>query len=59
MIICVFSVCFKELRKHVFAKTVMFVLNEIVNSGEPQSGDWGVMMALGPGMAAEVALLRW
>jgi O-methyltransferase len=22
-------------------------------------GDWGVMIALGPGMAAEVALLRW
>jgi len=24
-----------------------------------QPGDWGVMIALGPGMAAEVALLRW
>jgi len=39
--------------------TVMFVLDEIVRSGEPQSGDWGVMIALGPGMAAELALLRW
>jgi 3,5-dihydroxyphenylacetyl-CoA synthase len=39
--------------------TVMFVLNEIVRSGEPRSGDWGVMIALGPGMAAELALLRW
>jgi 3,5-dihydroxyphenylacetyl-CoA synthase len=39
--------------------TVMFVLNEVVRSGEPRAGDWGVMIALGPGMAAEVALLRW
>ena len=39
--------------------TVMFVLNEVVRSGDPRPGDWGVMIALGPGMAAEVALLRW
>lgn len=39
--------------------TVMFVLDEIVRSGEPRVGDWGVMIALGPGMAAELALLRW
>jgi predicted naringenin-chalcone synthase len=39
--------------------TVMFVLDEVVRSGEPRPGDWGAMIALGPGMAAEVALLRW
>src|ERR1700733_5769468 len=39
--------------------TVMFVLEEVVRDGDPQPGDWGVMIALGPGMAAEVALLRW
>ena len=39
--------------------TVMFVLEEIVRSDEPRPGDWGVMIALGPGMAAELALLRW
>ena len=39
--------------------TVMFVLDEIVRTGEPLTGDWGVMIALGPGMAAELALLRW
>ena len=37
----------------------MFVLDEIVRSGEPLAGDWGVIIALGPGMAAELALLRW
>jgi predicted naringenin-chalcone synthase len=39
--------------------TVMFVLDEVVRSGAPCPGDWGVMIALGPGMAAEVALLQW
>jgi predicted naringenin-chalcone synthase len=39
--------------------TVMFVLDEVVRTGDPQSGDWGVMIALGPGMAAEAALLKW
>ena len=39
--------------------TVMFVLDEVARKGDPQPGDWGLMIALGPGMAAEVALLRW
>ena len=39
--------------------TVLFVLNEVLASGEPQPGDFGVMLALGPGFAAEAALLRW
>ena len=39
--------------------TVMFVLDEVVRNGDPQPGDWGVMVALGPGMAAEAALLKW
>lgn len=39
--------------------TVMFVLDEVVRTGDPCPGDWGIMVALGPGMAAEVALLRW
>lgn len=39
--------------------TVMFVLDEIVRSGEPRAGHWGMMIALGPGMGAELALLRW
>jgi predicted naringenin-chalcone synthase len=38
--------------------TVMFVLEEVVRNGDPRPGDLGVMVELGPGMAAEVALLR-
>jgi polyketide synthase Type III len=39
--------------------TVMFVLDEVVRNGGTRPGDWGVMIGLGPGMAAEVALLKW
>jgi predicted naringenin-chalcone synthase len=39
--------------------TVMFVLEDVSRTGDPRPGDWGVMTALGPGMAAEAALLRW
>jgi alkylresorcinol/alkylpyrone synthase len=39
--------------------TVLFVLEEALRSGAPQPGDWGLMIALGPGFAAEGALLRW
>ena len=39
--------------------TVLFVLREIMEKHSPVVGDWGVLMALGPGFAAEAALLQW
>lgn len=39
--------------------TVLFVLRQLLETAMPQAGDWGVMIALGPGFAAEGALLRW
>src|SRR5256712_2740757 len=39
--------------------TAMFVLDEVDRNGNPQAGDWAVMICLGPGMAAETAILRW
>jgi polyketide synthase Type III len=39
--------------------TVMFVADEVVRSGDPRPGDLAIMAALGPGMAAEAALLQW
>lgn len=43
--------------------TVMFVLNEVMrgSNGTPhlQRGDFGIMLALGPGVAVEGALLKW
>ena len=39
--------------------SVLFVLGETLESQEPRPGDWGVMMAMGPGFCAELVLLRW
>ena len=39
--------------------TVMFVLDEVMRKGDPRPEDLGVMVALGPGMAAEAALIKW
>jgi alkylresorcinol/alkylpyrone synthase len=39
--------------------TVLFVLEKVMSSGLPKPGDLAVMAALGPGFAAEGALLRW
>src|SRR6266511_556975 len=39
--------------------TIVFVLDELLREAAPAPGDWGLMTALGPGFAAEGALLRW
>ena len=39
--------------------SVLFVLGETLEGAQPQPGDWGVMMAMGPGFCAEMVLLRW
>jgi len=39
--------------------TVIFVLNEIMQKEDPRPGDYGIMLALGPGLSVETALLRW
>lgn len=39
--------------------TVLFVLDAIQQSRAPQPGDHGILMAFGPGLTMEAALLRW
>lgn len=39
--------------------TTFFVLDEIERNGKPQPGDWGVLMAFGPGLTMESLLVRW
>jgi alkylresorcinol/alkylpyrone synthase len=39
--------------------SVLFVLGEMLESGEARAGDWGVLMAMGPGFCAELVLVRW
>ncbi len=39
--------------------TILFVLEETLRTASPVPGEWGLMIGLGPGFAAEGALLRW
>jgi alkylresorcinol/alkylpyrone synthase len=39
--------------------TIVFVLEETLRTASATPGDWGALIGLGPGFAAEGALLRW
>jgi predicted naringenin-chalcone synthase len=43
--------------------TVVYVLDQVLkendSSLQPKPGDFGIMLALGPGLAVEGALLEW
>ncbi|TAM48730.1 MAG: hypothetical protein EPN53_09410 [Acidobacteria bacterium] len=39
--------------------SVLFVLGELLDSGEGEAGDNGLLLAMGPGFGAELVLLRW
>jgi predicted naringenin-chalcone synthase len=49
------------LREHgnCSAPTVLLILDRLLRSRRPQSGEWGVMMAFGPGLTLETCLLRF
>ena len=51
----------RVLRRHgnMSSPTTLFVLEEISKSHEPAPGEFGIALALGPGLATEAALLRW
>lgn len=39
--------------------SVLYVLGDLLDSGEAKKGDVGLMMAMGPGFCSELVLLRW
>lgn len=39
--------------------SVLFVLGDLLASGEAREGDLGLLAAMGPGFASELVLLRW
>jgi len=39
--------------------TILFVLDHMQRCGAPQPGDYGVLMAFGPGLTMESALVQW
>jgi predicted naringenin-chalcone synthase len=49
------------LREHgnMSSATILFVLERLLRTETTMPGQWGLMIGLGPGFAAEGALLRW
>jgi predicted naringenin-chalcone synthase len=49
------------LREHgnCSSATVLLILDQLLRSGRTRPGDWGVMMAFGPGLTLETCLLRF
>jgi alkylresorcinol/alkylpyrone synthase len=39
--------------------SVLFVLADLLESGDPRPGDRGLVVAMGPGFCAEMVLLQW
>jgi alkylresorcinol/alkylpyrone synthase len=39
--------------------TVFFVLNEIIRHGQPQPGDYALLLTFGPGLTIEFCLMQW
>jgi alkylresorcinol/alkylpyrone synthase len=51
----------KSLREtgNLSSAAVLFVLGELLDSGEARSGDHGLLMSMGPGFFSELVLLQW
>ena len=44
---------------NISSSAVIFALGELLKEGLAKEGDYGIMMAMGPGSSIETALLRW
>ena len=44
---------------NVSSSAVIFALGELLKEGIAKEGDYGILMAMGPGSSVETALLRW
>jgi predicted naringenin-chalcone synthase len=46
-------------RGNCSSATILIMLDRLLRSGRPQPGEWGVMMAFGPGLTLELCLLQF
>jgi predicted naringenin-chalcone synthase len=55
------ALSWQTLRDHgnCSSATVLLILEALMRSGKPRPGEWGVMMAFGPGLTLETCLLRF
>ena len=48
-----------QLVGNLSSASVLFVLSDLLASGEPRRGDKGLLLAMGPGFCSELVLLEW
>jgi len=55
------SVARESMRRYgnLSSAAVLFMLDAVVASGKPRTGDTGLVVALGPGFACEMLMLQW
>lgn len=55
------ALSWRILREHgnCSSATVLLILDALLQSGAPRRGEWGVMLAFGPGLTLESCLLRF
>lgn len=55
------AMTWRSLRRigNLSSASVLHVFADTLTGRPPSSGDWGVVMAMGPGFCAELVLLRW
>lgn len=55
------ALSWQTLREHgnCSSPTVLLILDQLLRSGRTKPGEWGVMMAFGPGLTLETCLLRF
>ncbi|RLE20390.1 MAG: type III polyketide synthase, partial [Acidobacteria bacterium] len=44
---------------NISSASFLFSLQELMREGVTEEGDWGVVIAMGPGVSIETGLLRW
>lgn len=55
------ALSWEVLRDHgnCSSSTILVMLDRLLRSGQTRSGEWGVMMAFGPGLTIETCLIRF
>lgn len=48
-----------EALGNLSSASVLFILGDTLEKAGAQAGDWGLLLAMGPGFCSELVLLRW
>jgi alkylresorcinol/alkylpyrone synthase len=50
---------FLESAGNLSSASILFIMRDFMREQRAQAGDWGLMLAMGPGFCVELVLLRW